>query len=54
MKESKALRSCASCGVVSYCGKECQKADWKRHKERCKIWTEEKKKKMKEQASGKK
>jgi ankyrin repeat protein len=45
VKESKVLQCCASCGVVRYCGRECQKADWKRHKCNCKIWTEEKKKK---------
>jgi hypothetical protein len=44
-KESKALRACASCDRVCYCGKECQKADWKRHKGSCKLWSEEKKKK---------
>jgi hypothetical protein len=44
-EEIKALRSCASCGKVRYCGTVCQKADWKRHKESCKIWAEEKKKK---------
>jgi hypothetical protein len=43
-KESKALSFCASCGVVRYCGKECQKADWKRHKESCELWMEERKK----------
>jgi hypothetical protein len=43
-KESKALQYCASCGVTRYCGRECQKADWKRHKCNCKIWAEEKKK----------
>jgi hypothetical protein len=42
-KESKVLGSCASCGVVRYCGRECQKEDWKRHKENCKIWSKEKK-----------
>jgi hypothetical protein len=44
-KESKTLLNCASCGRVRYCGKVCQKADWKRHKCNCKIWTEENKKK---------
>jgi hypothetical protein len=44
-KESKDLRSCASCGKVRYRGTVCQKADWKRHKESCKKWSEEKKKK---------
>jgi ankyrin repeat protein len=42
--ECKALNFCASCGVVRYCSKVCQKADWKRHKRNCKIWAEEKKK----------
>jgi hypothetical protein len=44
-KESKALLRCASCGFVRYCGRECQKTDWKRHKESCKLWSEENKKK---------
>ena len=26
---------CASCGLVTYCSKGCQKADWKRHKPNC-------------------
>jgi hypothetical protein len=43
VKEGKALLNCASCGVVRYCGRECQKTDWKRHKYNCKIWAEEKK-----------
>ena len=30
------LQCCAACRVVSYCGKACQKADWKRHKAECK------------------
>jgi ankyrin repeat protein len=48
-----ALRDCASCGVVRYCGEECQKNDWERHKENCKLWTEEKEKKMmKEKGNG--
>jgi hypothetical protein len=34
-KESKSLRACASCGVVRYCGKDCQRTDWKRHKKSC-------------------
>jgi len=29
-----AVRSC-SCGLVSYCGKGCQKSDWKSHKSAC-------------------
>lgn len=30
------LMSCAGCGKVRYCSRECQKADWKTHKSRCK------------------
>jgi MYND finger len=30
---------CANCHETSYCGKECQKADWKTHKQRCKLIT---------------
>ena len=26
---------CAACGVVAYCGRECQKSDWKTHKHLC-------------------
>jgi hypothetical protein len=51
-KESKALSSCASCGKVRYCGRVCQKADWKRHKESCKKWSEEKKKMKMKKAGG--
>jgi len=29
---------CGGCGTVSYCGKECQKKDWKEHKPRCKAY----------------
>jgi hypothetical protein len=34
------LQCCAACRVVSYCGKACQKADWRRHKAECKPRTE--------------
>lgn len=27
---------CGRCRLISYCGKECQRADWKRHKRVCK------------------
>lgn len=30
------LKRCARCGVVAYCGKEHQLADWKTHKQVCK------------------
>ncbi len=30
------LQCCAACRVVNYCGKACQKADWRRHKAECK------------------
>jgi hypothetical protein len=30
------LSSCAGCKKVRYCGKKCQKDDWKEHKEDCK------------------
>lgn len=29
------LKACAACQIVSYCGKECQTVDWKRHKALC-------------------
>ena len=28
---------CGGCQLVCYCSSECQKADWKRHKEACKM-----------------
>ncbi|KAJ1432648.1 hypothetical protein B484DRAFT_447703 [Ochromonadaceae sp. CCMP2298] len=30
------LKMCKGCGCVSYCGREHQKADWKRHRKDCK------------------
>ena len=32
---SAALKDCGGCGAVSYCGKECQRGDWKLHKKIC-------------------
>ena len=32
---SGAPKACAACGTVSYCSKECQRLDWKRHKQFC-------------------
>lgn len=31
------LKSCAKCHWASYCSRECQKADWKNHKQVCKT-----------------
>jgi hypothetical protein len=31
------LFSCKQCKCAKYCGKECQKADWKKHKKLCKF-----------------
>ena len=30
------MMMCGACKSVSYCSKECQKADWKHHKKQCK------------------
>ena len=32
------LSKCSVCKIVSYCSKECQKADWKNHKKACKLY----------------
>jgi hypothetical protein len=29
------LRACTGCNVVRYCGRDCQKKDWKYHKPNC-------------------
>ena len=32
------IRKCTGCGIVGYCGKECQREHWDAvHKEECKI-----------------
>ena len=31
----KTLLKCTRCGVAYYCGKDCQRSDWKAHKPRC-------------------
>ena len=33
----RAFKACARCNAVFYCGRECQKADWKAHKKACKA-----------------
>ncbi|CAH0393731.1 unnamed protein product [Bemisia tabaci] len=30
------LKNCSKCGLAKYCSRECQKADWKKHKPFCK------------------
>lgn len=37
MAGAKLLR-CGKCGFAKYCGKECQKTDWKLHKKLCHKW----------------
>jgi len=39
-KSDDKLSKCSSCNVVHYCSKECQKGDWKTHKEYCKSCQE--------------
>ena len=34
-----ATLTCARCGRVGYCSKECQRADWKRHRPECRAAT---------------
>jgi len=34
-----ALKYCSACKLVGYCSKQCQRADWKRHKGKCKGMT---------------
>ena len=29
------LKACAKCKTTQYCGRDCQKADWKTHKKVC-------------------
>ncbi|KAJ7208543.1 hypothetical protein GGX14DRAFT_697972 [Mycena pura] len=38
-KEDVELSRCGGCRRISYCGPECQNADWKRHKPMCKALT---------------
>ena len=36
-KSGAKLRSCAQCRRAWYCGRDCQVADWKRHKQACRA-----------------
>jgi hypothetical protein len=38
------LRSCGECKLASYCGNDCQRADWGSHKEMCRFACEWKRK----------
>lgn len=42
-KNGKALMRCGRCKGASYCGADCQKADWALHKKACKTARESKK-----------
>lgn len=33
------VKKCSACGGAYYCSRECQKADWKRHKKDCNYGT---------------
>ena len=35
-RQGKKLKDCGGCGQISYCSRECQSKDWKRHKVACK------------------
>ena len=36
-KEAKqSLKKCGKCAMIAYCSKDCQTADWKKHREHCK------------------
>ena len=39
------LQKCSGCGHTFYCGKECQRADWVRHKPECLVQQQERPKK---------
>ncbi|KAJ6511041.1 hypothetical protein C8R45DRAFT_892521 [Mycena sanguinolenta] len=38
--ESPQLSKCSGCRRISYCGQDCQKSDWKTHKDMCKAVSE--------------
>ena len=35
-KEANCFQRCARCNLAAYCSRDCQKADWKEHKTKCK------------------
>ena len=35
LQSKKRLLTCINCHTITYCGQECQKADWERHKWNC-------------------
>ncbi|KAF8206808.1 hypothetical protein K438DRAFT_1816452 [Mycena galopus ATCC 62051] len=41
--EATQFKRCAACRLVAYCGPDCQKTDWKRHKSACKKQAEARK-----------
>lgn len=46
LAESSELMRCGGCSTLSYCSKDCQRSDWKVHKQECKAFgllTKEKK-----------
>lgn len=38
LRQASALKACAKCKKAFYCGRDCQLADWARHKTECKIF----------------
>jgi hypothetical protein len=41
VERKKMFKCTGGCSGTYYCSYECQKADWKRHKEKCKRWARE-------------
>ncbi|KAF2083192.1 hypothetical protein K490DRAFT_70055 [Saccharata proteae CBS 121410] len=36
-KSGETMKRCTGCGRVRYCGRECQRRDWKRHRRECGV-----------------